>query len=321
MILDVQRDPPQHGPSNQHHHPGNGVTLSTTAASAAATKVELTLTTALTASATNLTVALAADAVDDAAGNGNLVVAATAVTNAIAATPPGRPAAPSVSSVANSTTSLLVTWTAPANTGPAIDTYDLQYRQGTGGAWTNGPQDVSSTSATITGLTANTLYQVQVLATNADGNSPWSPSGSGQTNTAGNSAPTFANPTETRSVAENSPASTDVGLPVTATDTDSGDTLTYTLEGTDAAAFNLVTISGSAQIRTRSGVTYDYEAQPSYTVIVKADDNNDNCGQTRTPTCAGTRCALDVARHRGGAEQGAAYRARRIGDQRSLHAR
>ena len=82
-------------------------------------------------------------------------------------------------------------------------------------------------------------------------------------------------------MAENSPASTDVGLPVTATDTDSGDTLTYTLEGTDAASFNLVTISGSAQIRTRSGVTYDYEAQPSYTVIVKADDGN---GGTDTVT-------------------------------------
>ena len=44
---------------------------------------------------------------------------------------------------------------------------------------------MSGTSATITGLTANTLYAVQVLATNAEGNSPWSPSGSGQTNTAG----------------------------------------------------------------------------------------------------------------------------------------
>ena len=259
---------------------GGGNVASTSAASAAGPTVELDLSTFIDATVM-LTVALAADAVEDAAANGNLAVSATAVTNAITPEPPGQPAAPSVSSVAGSTTSLLVTWTAPANTGPAIDTYDLQYRQGTGGAWTNGPQNVSGTSATITGLTANTLYQVQVLATNADGDSPWSPSGSGQTNTAGNSAPTFANPTETRSVAENSPASTDVGLPVTATDTDSGDTLTYTLEGTDAASFNLVTISGSAQIRTRSGVTYDYEAQPSYTVIVKADDGN---GGTDTVT-------------------------------------
>ena len=60
-------------------------TQSTSAVGAAGTRVELTLTTALTASATNLTVALALDAVRDAAGNHNLPVAATAVTNAVGA--------------------------------------------------------------------------------------------------------------------------------------------------------------------------------------------------------------------------------------------
>ena len=256
----------------------NSVTVSTSAASVTATKVELTLTTALTATATNLTVALAADAVEDNAENGNLALAATGVTNAYVPTPPGRPAAPSVSSVSGSTTSLEVTWTAPSNTGPAIDDYDLQYRQGTSGNFTAGPQDQTGTTATITGLTANTLYQVQVRATNSDGDGPWSPPGSGQTNTAGNSAPTFANPTETRSVAENSPADTDVGAAVTATDGDN-DPLAYSLDGNDAASFTIVTTSG--QIRTRSGVTYDYETKSSYTVIVKADDNN---GGTDTVT-------------------------------------
>ena len=257
----------------------NSVTVSTTMASMAGTKVELTLTTALTASATNLTVELAADAVDDAAGNGNLAAAAATVTNAVTPTPPGRPAAPSVSSVAGSTTSLSVTWTAPSNTGPTIDDYDLQYRQGTSGNFTDGPLEQTGTSATITGLTANTLYQVQVRATNSDGNGPWSPSGSGQTNSAGNSAPTFSSSTATRSVAENSGGDTDVGNPVTAADTDGGDMLTYTLEGADATSFTIVSTSG--QIRTRSGVTYDYETTPSYTVIVKADDNN---GGTDTVT-------------------------------------
>ena len=73
----------------------NSVTAATSAASVTGTKVELTLTTALTASATNLTVALAADAVDDAAGNGNLVLAATGVTNAVVTT-----TAPAVTGVA-----------------------------------------------------------------------------------------------------------------------------------------------------------------------------------------------------------------------------
>ena len=257
----------------------NSVNLSTTAASVAGTKVEITLSMALTDTTATLTVALAADAVSDAASNGILAMAATAVTNAVTPEPPDRPTAPSVSSVAGSTTSLLVTWTAPSNTGPAIDNYDLQYRQGTSGNFMAGPQNQIGTSATITGLTANTLYQVQVRATNSDGNGPWSPPGSGQTNTAGNSAPTFANLTETRSVAENSGANTDVGNPVTADDVDGGDTLTYTLEGIDEASFTIVSTSG--QIRTISGVTYDYETTPSYTVIVKADDGN---GGTDTVT-------------------------------------
>ena len=68
----------------------NGVTLSTTAADRAGNKAELTLATALTAAATNLTVSLTSNSVFDAAGNGILAVAATAVTNAVdTPDPPG----------------------------------------------------------------------------------------------------------------------------------------------------------------------------------------------------------------------------------------
>ena len=119
---------------------------------------------------------------DDNGGTDTLAVTIT-LTNVIE--PPDRPAAPSVTATAGTTDSLSVSWTAPSNTGPAIDNYDLRYREGTGGSWTTGPQNVSGTSATIAGLTANTLYQVQVLATNAEGDSPWSPSGSGQTSALG----------------------------------------------------------------------------------------------------------------------------------------
>ena len=206
---------------------------------------------------------------DDGHGGSDTIEVTITVTDV--SEPPARPAAPSVSSVVGSTTSLSVMWTAPANTGPAIDHYDLRYRQGTGGSWTNGPQNVSGTSATITGLGAGS-YQVQVLATNAEGDSPWSPPGSGQTNTAGNAPPAFLSATASRSVAENSAAGTNVGAPVTATDADSGDTLTYTLDGTDAASFDIVSTSG--QIQTTSGVTYDYETKSRYAVIVKADDGN-----------------------------------------------
>ena len=62
-------------------------TLTTGAASTNGTRVEIPLSTALTGSDTNITVDLSADAVEDAAGNGNLAVSATAVTNAVVDAP------------------------------------------------------------------------------------------------------------------------------------------------------------------------------------------------------------------------------------------
>ena len=60
---------------------------------------------------------------------------------------------------------------------------------------------------------------------------------------------------------------------MTATDADSGDTLAYSLEGPDAASFTIDETSG--QVRTGTGVTYNYEApKNSYSVVVKADDGN-----------------------------------------------
>ena len=396
--------------------------------------------------------------------------------------PPDPPDAPMVTE--GSSTSLDVSWTAPATTGPDIDDYDLRYREGTSGGWTNGPQDVTGTSAAIGSLDAGTSYQVQVRATNAEGDSDWSPSGSGTTaepapavtvpsdwslipaglttgdqfrliflsqtkrdgsatdiatynsfiqtraaaghadiqaysdgftvvgctedidavdntgatgvgvpiywlngakvaddypdfydedwdeeaadknelgnngrNTnnssnypltgcdhdgtqaftgatpvalgsatavrvgrpnssanghgpisnpsigatptsnrpmyglsavfevaaAANSDPTFPMSTADREVAENTAAGQDVGAVLTATDADM-DTLTYTLEGTDQISFDLVTTSGSAQIHTKTGVTYNYEVKSSYTVVVKADDNNGGAPATVTVT-------------------------------------
>ncbi len=212
------------------------------------------------------------------------------------AEPPAKPAAPTVSGA--STASVDVSWSAPANAGrPAIASYDLRYRAGGGGQWSAGPQDRTGTAATISGLTAGTSYEVQVRATNAEGDSPWSDPGTGSTNTGGtaprpttstpttdtpstdapstdtpsNNAPAFAAASLTRSVAENTAANTNVGDPIpAATDADPGDTLTYTMEGTDASSF---TFDASArQIKTRQGVTYDHEAKSRYAVSVKVSD-------------------------------------------------
>ena len=102
--------------------------------------------------------------------------------------PPAAPAAPTVSAITGSTTSLTVSWTAPANTGPPIDDYDLRYRQGNSGNFTNGPQNVSGTPATIDNLLEDTVYEVQVRARNDEGTSGWSPSGSGRTSGGDNTA-------------------------------------------------------------------------------------------------------------------------------------
>ena len=86
-----------------------------------------------------------------------------------------------------------------------------------------------------------------------------------------NTAPTFSASTFQRSVAENSPAGTDVGNAVTATDADK-DPLSYTLEGTDAASFAIVKTSG--QIRTKAGGDYNHEAEPNtYSVEVSVTDD------------------------------------------------
>ena len=92
---------------------------------------------------------------------------------------PSTPSVPVLSSP--SSTSLSVSWSAPSNTGLAIIDYDVQYRQGTSGSFSNWAHAGNSTSTTITSLSANTLYDVQVLARNAEGDSNWSLSGSGRT--------------------------------------------------------------------------------------------------------------------------------------------
>ena len=74
-----------------------------------------------------------------------------------------------------------------------------------------------------------------------------------------------ANVVATLSVAENSPAGTNVGAPVTATDPDN-DSITYSLSGVDAASCAIDGATG--QIATVADVTCDYETKSSYSVSV-----------------------------------------------------
>ena len=198
---------------------------------------------------------------------GSATVGVTITVTDVDGEAPATPTAPTVA--AASSTSLAVSWDAPENTGPPITDYDVQYRDASS-SFTSWPHNGAGRSATITGLTADTSYDVQVLATNAEGTSGWSNSGFGRTNPPGaNIPPVFREgASATRSVTVNAAANSPIGLPVTATDSDPGTTLNYTLEGADAASFGINASNG--QLLTKVGVALS--AGTTYTVVVVASD-------------------------------------------------
>ena len=91
------------------------------------------------------------------------------------------PSAPAAPVLEARNAALAVSWTAPAdNGGSAITDYDLRYREKPASGdppWTELDDTTASTAttATITGLTSGTEYEVQVRAQNANGTGPWSP--------------------------------------------------------------------------------------------------------------------------------------------------
>ncbi|MDE2778132.1 MAG: cadherin domain-containing protein [Chloroflexota bacterium] len=139
------------------------------------------------------------------------------------------------------------------------------------GAWTNAT-GTGATSATYTPVTADVNKYLRATASYTDGQ------GSGKTahgittnrvdaRPPDPQPPEFSQASVTRQVAENASIGANVGQPVRATDPERK-ALTYTLEGTDAASFDIVQSSG--QIQTK--VALDYETKQSYTVTVKATD-------------------------------------------------
>ena len=153
---------------------------------------------------------------------------------------PGVPVAPRVSSA--SVTSVTATWTAPTNAGPAITDYDYRHQvKSPRGSWTEvTTTTITALGATITQLAEDTEYNVQVRATNGEGTSGWSGSGSGSTDA--NASPSFTSP-ETFNARENRTA---VGT-VQASDSDTGDSVTdYAIQGgSDASKFSIAGASGA----------------------------------------------------------------------------
>ena len=90
-----------------------------------------------------------------------------------------------------------------------------------------------------------------------------------------NHPPEFGEGSRTvRTVAENSPAGTDIGTPVTATDPE-GDPLAYKLAGYSAEALDLDTATG--QLKTKAAL--DYETRNTYTVTVEVRDGKNPEGE------------------------------------------
>ena len=87
------------------------------------------------------------------------------------------------------------------------------------------------------------------------------------TDVAENSTPVFAGGSTTRSIRENTPAGVNIGSPVSATDADE-DILTYSLDGTDASSFGIVSTTG--QLKTSAPL--DYEQKNAYAVTVIVSD-------------------------------------------------
>ena len=187
---------------------------------------------------------------------------------------PGVPVAPTVSSA--SPTSVTATWAAPTNAGPAITDYDYRYRAGSPvGNWTEvTTTTITALGATITELAENTEYDVQVQATNGEGTSGWSGSGSGSTDA--NAAPSFTSP-ETFNVPENRAA---VGT-AQASDSDTDDSVTaYAIHGgADRSKFSLVASTGALT----------FASAPNFEAPADADTGNDYVVVVRATSGAGER--------------------------------
>ena len=162
--------------------------------------------------------------------------------------------------------------------------YRWQRGETSGGGFSN--ITTNATGMTYVPVAADVTRYLRVKVNYTDGQ------GSGKSATsdsrgpigASNSEPTFINGTmATRTLPENSgPLVNVVGGTVTATDSDSGDTLTYGIKsGNDSGRFTIVPTSG--QIQAKSGETYNYEdSKNSYTVIVTVHDGKDAAGGNST---------------------------------------
>ena len=167
---------------------------------------------------------------------------------------PDTPFAPTVTAV--SSTSLQVTWEAPANTGPPITDYDYRYREPSGILDGGHEHDDHRDGGDDRGTGGEHLLRRRGAGDERRGHQRLVEPGHRDDERARGQQPARLRGgvrAPTRSVSAGAQPETSIGDPVEATDADSDDTLTYSLEGRDAALFDIGETNG--QLLTRSGVT------------------------------------------------------------------
>ena len=217
----------------------------------------------------------------DADGNANTAIDAS-ITVTITLTNVEEPGTASIAGTSSGGSTLTASVTDPD--GSISDQTYQWKRSGSAGGTFN---DITSngTSSTYVLVAADVNQYLKVTVSYTDGQSSGKSATSAATGQIGasNAEPMFSTDTTTRSVPENSASGIDIGAAVTATDSDSSPTLFYSLNGSDAGSFTIDSSSG--QIKTKSGVTYNYEsAKTAYTVTVNVRDSKDAAGIANTTT-------------------------------------
>ncbi len=168
---------------------------------------------------------------------------------------------------ATSTSSVSLSWDAVTN----ADAYKLEYGTSTSGLWDS--FETSSTSVMVTGLTPSTAYYFRVSA-KGNGTSCYSTDWSGPSPVISarlNSPPEFNQATYTREVPEDKSIGYEV-VTVSATDPDTGDTVSYSITaGNSEGKFSL----GSSGDTITVADTLNYESTTDYSLEVTASDGND----------------------------------------------
>ena len=215
------------------------------------------------------------------------------------------PGAPAITQVTPGNGFLTLAWNVPEDTGGVDDDeiyyYNLRYIRSDDGDKTNDQNwtwerliwvigDPTPFSYTLEGLANGVSYDLQVHGWSLAGDGEWSATATGTPSIT--RAPSFTEGTSAiRRVPENSPADTDIGMPVSAADPDPGDTLSYSLETTSQ---RFKTDSSTGQLRTKESDNLNHEAQQSHTVTVSVTDGIGAAGNADDTADASITVTINV---------------------------